>query len=110
MLLKILLLIALILLIPPIAHAQMDSNDITPTPNTCSIHSDCDTFSNINNTTPLTLDSNSTDYEHGHILGLLLAKNCHSHAVIKGSHLFVNGFLDGYATMNVTKCQDLGFV
>ena len=79
------------LLIPPIAHAQMYSNDITPTPST-------------------TLDSNSIDYEHGHALGLLLANNCHSHAVIKGSHPFVNGFLDGYATMNVTKCQDLGFV
>jgi hypothetical protein len=88
---KILLLIALMLLIPLIAHAQMDSNDITPTPS-------------------LTLDSNSTDYEHGHALGVLLANNCHSHAVIKGSHLFVNGFLDGYATMNVTKCQDLGFM
>lgn len=105
---KILSLITLILLVPPIAHAQMDSNDIAP--DICFIHSDCDAFSKINSTTLSTLDSNFTDYEHGHPLGLLLAKNCHSHAVIKGSHLFVNGFLNGYDAMNVTKCQDLRFM
>jgi len=52
---------------------------------------------------------NSTDYKRGYTMGEILAKNCHDHAVINGSRLFVNGFLDGYATMNITKCQDIGF-
>ena len=75
----------------------------------CQVPSHC--LASINNSasTPSTNIINFTDYKRGYSLGQLLAKNCHDRTVINGSRLFISGFLDGYDTMNITKCQDIGF-
>jgi hypothetical protein len=75
----------------------------------CHVSSYCLHFRNNSASDPSSKISNSTDYKRGYTMGELLAKNCHDHSVINGSRLFVNGFLDGYDTMNITKCQDIGF-
>ena len=91
------------------AALALDSNSSSRTPTICPVSSDCGAFGNNSASDPPTNVINSTDYKRGHAIGVLLAKNCHDHAVINGSRLFVNGFLDGYDTMNITKCQDIGF-
>ena len=75
----------------------------------CQVPSHCLASINNNASTPSTNIINFTDYKRGYSLGQLLAKNCHDRTVINGSRLFINGFLNGYDTMNITKCQDIGF-